>query len=62
MKRILFLTTHPALGGAQKWTYDQIRLLDGQFKIFLASGSLGWLVKNAQPYCEKTLVDKRLYR
>ncbi len=61
MKRALFITTHPELGGAQKWTYDQICILDGKYEIYFATGSEGWLGQKVKPLCQEIFVDKGLY-
>ena len=61
MKRALFITTHPELGGAQKWTYDQICILHGQYEIYFATGSNGWLGQKVKPLCKEIFVDKGLY-
>lgn len=61
MKRALFLTTHPALGGAQKWTYNQIELLNKSYEVYLATGSQGWLSEVSEPWCAKVWIDKGIY-
>lgn len=61
MKRALFVTTHPVVGGAQKWTYDQIALLQNSFKVYLATGSKGWLADKSDTLCEKIFIDKGIY-
>jgi len=61
MKRALFVTTHPALGGAQKWTYDQITILKNEYEIYFATGSEGWLSQKASPLCKEVFIDKKLY-
>ena len=61
MKKALFLTTHPALGGAQKWTYTQIELLHESYGVYLATGSQGWLSEISEPLCTKVWVDKGIY-
>jgi len=62
MNRLLFITTHPDIGGAQRWTYDQMRLTKQEFELYFATGSKGWLLLKAKELCCETLVDKRLYR
>ena len=61
MKRALFVTTNPELGGAQKWTFDQIILLKEEYDIYLATGSKGWLSNIAKDRCKKILIEKGLY-
>jgi glycosyltransferase involved in cell wall biosynthesis len=61
VKKVLFVTTNPELGGAQKWTYDQANLLVTHFEIYFATGSDGWLSSTIDPLCKKTLIDKGLY-
>jgi len=61
MKKALFITTNPELGGAQKWTYDQILLLVDSYEVYLSTGSHGWLSKEAKRHCKEMLIDKRLY-
>jgi len=61
MKRILFMTTRPILGGAQKWTHDQIKILEGQFDLYLSTGEEGWLTKKLKLSCKDMLIDKQLY-
>ena len=62
MKRALFITTHPVLGGAQKWTYDQMSILSEQYELYFATGSEGWLGDKVKPLCQEISVDKGLYR
>ncbi len=61
MKRALFITTHPVIGGAQKWTYDQITILQDQYEIYFATGSEGWLSQKVEPLCQEMFIDKGLY-
>lgn len=62
MKRILFITTRPELGGAQKWTHDQIELLKGRFDLYLSTGEEGWLTEKLKFSCNGMLIDKKLYK
>jgi len=62
MKRALFITTHPVLGGAQKWTYDQMSILSEHYELYFATGSEGWLGDKVKPLCQDIFVDKGLYR
>ncbi len=62
MKRILFITTRPELGGAQKWTHDQIELLKGRFDLYLSTGEEGWLTEKLKFSCKDMLIDKKLYK
>lgn len=62
MKRILFITTRPELGGAQKWTHDQMELLEGRFDLYLSTGEEGWLTKKLKLSCKDILIDKKLYK
>ncbi|RRS32184.1 MAG: hypothetical protein P794_02090 [Epsilonproteobacteria bacterium (ex Lamellibrachia satsuma)] len=61
MKRALFITTHPVIGGAQKWTYDQITILQEYYEIYFATGKEGWLSDKVKPFCKEIFVDKSLY-
>ena len=61
MKKVLFVTTHPELGGAQKWTYSQIGLLQNSYEIYLATGAKGWLSEIAMPFCEGIFIDAKIY-
>ncbi|NOR55570.1 MAG: glycosyltransferase [Sulfurovum sp.] len=61
MKRVLFITTHPVVGGAQKWTYDQINLLSKEYEIYFATGSDGWLVDKVEALCQDIFINKDLY-
>jgi glycosyltransferase involved in cell wall biosynthesis len=61
MKRILFITTHPDIGGAQRWTYEQMILTEQEFELYFVTGSDGWLLGKAKELCRETLVDKRIY-
>ena len=48
MKRILFLITKSEIGGAQKWTKEQIDICDGNFVCHLATNREGWLTASTQ--------------
>ena len=48
MKQILFLITKSEIGGAQKWTKEQIDICDGNFICHLATNRKGWLAASAQ--------------
>lgn len=61
MKQALFITTNPELGGAQKWTYDQITLVSNSYEVCLATGNVGWLSEIAKDQCKEILIDKGLY-
>ena len=61
MKKVLFITTHPALGGAQKWTYNQIQLLQSSYDVYLATGAEEWLTEASSSYCKKVWVDEGIY-
>lgn len=61
MKQILFITTRPELGGAQKWTHDQIRILEGKFDIYLSTGEEGWLTEELKLSCRDMLINRKLY-
>lgn len=61
MKRILFITTRPELGGAQKWTHDQMKILEGQFNLYLSTGEEGWLTEKLKLSCKDMLIDRRIY-
>lgn len=62
MKRILFITTRPELGGAQTWTLNQMRVLEGEFDLYFSTGEEGWLTEKLNSYCRDMLIDKKLYR
>lgn len=61
MKRILFVTTRSELGGAQKWTHDQISILEGKFDLYLSTAEEGWLTKKLNSSCKDMLIDRNLY-
>ena len=61
MKRILFITTRPELGGAQTWTLNQIRILEGEFDLYFSTGEEGWLTEKLNSTCRVILIDKKLY-
>lgn len=61
MKRILFITTRPELGGAQKWTHDQMELLEGKFDLYLSTGEEGWLTEKLKFSCQDMLINRKLY-
>jgi len=61
MKSILFITTRPELGGAQKWTYDQMELLKERFDLYLSTGEEGWLTQKLKYSCQDMLINRRLY-
>ena len=61
MKRILFITTRPELGGAQKWTHDQTKLLEGKFDLYFSTGEEGWLTEKLKLSCKDMLIDRKLY-
>lgn len=61
MKRALFITTNPELGGAQKWTHNQLLLLTSTYDVYLATGSRGWLSDIAKEQCKEILIDEGLY-
>lgn len=44
---ILFLVTKSEIGGAQKWTKEQIEICSHEFNCFLATDKPGWLSENA---------------
>lgn len=61
MKRILFLITKSEIGGAQKWTKEQIDICNKSFECYLASNQVGWLTKNSKVksvFCSK-LIERR---
>lgn len=62
MKRILFLITKSEIGGAQKWTKEQIDVCDEHFICHLATNQEGWLTESAKT--ENTflnrLIEKRI--
>jgi len=60
MKRVLFLTTRPVLGGAQRWTYDQFQILDSDFDLYLSTSEEGWLTQKTRPLCRDILLDERI--
>lgn len=62
MKRILFITTRPELGGAQTWTLNQMSILEGEFDLYFSTGEEGWLTKKLNSSCRDMLIDKKLYR
>jgi glycosyltransferase involved in cell wall biosynthesis len=48
MKKILFMVTKSEIGGAQKWTKEQIEICSSDFKCFLATDEDGWLSQNVK--------------
>jgi glycosyltransferase involved in cell wall biosynthesis len=61
MKQVLFVTTNPELGGAQKWTFDQITLLQDYYDVYLATGNKGWLSDISKDVCLEILLDNGLH-
>lgn len=61
MNKVLLITTHPALGGAQKWTYNQIEILSGNYEVYLATGEKEWLTEVSTPLCKGLLIDEGIY-
>lgn len=61
MQSILFITSRPIIGGAQKWTYEQAKLLQDDFNIFLSTAWEGWLSDSFRPFCKEVLIHKGLY-
>ena len=48
MTRLLFVITKSDVGGAQKWTKEQIDVCDTHFICYLATNQDGWLTESAQ--------------
>jgi len=46
MKKILFVITKSEIGGAQKWTKEQIEICSEKFECYLATDKNGWLSRN----------------
>ncbi|MCW2481604.1 glycosyltransferase [Candidatus Symbiopectobacterium sp. NZEC135] len=44
-KNIVYVITKPETGGAQKWIYEQKKMLDGEYNIFLITSGNGWLTE-----------------
>ena len=55
------MTTHADRGGAPKWTYAQMRLLQGSYDLYLGTGSEGWLTDASAKLCREIWVDKAAY-
>jgi glycosyltransferase involved in cell wall biosynthesis len=47
MLNILFIITKSEIGGAQKWTKEQLDICSKDFNCYLATNKIGWLSKNA---------------
>jgi len=60
MQSILFVTSRPIIGGAQKWTYEQAKLMRNDFNIYLSTGGDGWLTDSLKTICQDMLLDKAL--
>ena len=62
MSKILFIVTKSHIGGAQKWTKEQIEICSNDFQCFLATNNDGWLNKNVKVEDSflNTLISSRL--
>ena len=58
MKKILFLITKSEIGGAQKWTKEQIDICRDKFICYLGTNKEGWLTANTN--VEKVLINERI--
>lgn len=57
---LLFVVTKSEPGGAQKFVYEQMLILEDQFHLFLATDMPGWLFEVSNSKLSNSLLDNRI--
>ena len=57
---VLFIVTKSEPGGAQKFVFEQLLILEGEFNLFLATDLPGWLFKVSESKLCNSLLDDRI--
>ncbi|MGN6394318.1 MAG: glycosyltransferase [Mucilaginibacter sp.] len=60
MHKVLFIVTKGQTGGAQKFVYEQIKVLADSLECYLSTNSEGWLSEKTASYIKKSLLDPRI--
>ncbi|MBE9465026.1 glycosyltransferase [Dyadobacter subterraneus] len=57
---VLFIVTKSEPGGAQKFVYEQILILEDEFNLFLATDTQGWLFEQSNSRLINWFLDNRI--